>query len=231
MIQKMITDRELQSAAAVTRASMLNALPKDFETQFPATFDQRMEALTAAEKKRSQRQQVRRRAVAAAVALFLVISTLLSFRSDVRAAVSGWFKKVFDTYTEYWFTQKPIDTLPEGVTIKIPEGYDLIMEDISENRKAYLYQKDEDTRSVFSFEYGKLFDGSPLEIFLPTNQFVMKEVSINGLPGDLYTSLISDESHGVVWIDEKNGIYYSISAFFAPELLLELAETVEIHKN
>ncbi len=230
MIQKLITDRELRSAAAAVRCAMLESFPGEIGLPFSPGFAQRMDALRDAERKRAHRRQIRDRILAATVAVFLVISMLLSFNPDVRAAVAGWFKEVFDTYTHYWFTEEPIDTLPAFVVKSLPDGCDLIFEETTENTKTVIYQKGDDIDDGFVLLCGKLINGSPLQIGSFTDNYNSEEVLVNGLPGDLYVSISPEESHGLIWIDEVNGVYFYISSYFDPETILQIAESVEIKK-
>ncbi len=230
MIQKLLTDQALALAAASIRDAMLESLPAEIECQFTPSFEPRMDELRNMRRKREKHRQIRNRVVAATVALFLLASLLLGLNPDVRAAVSTWFKEVFDTYTFYWYSENPVDTFPECVVTAVPDGYEVIIENDTQNTRIVIYQKGSDIADGFSFEYGKLLDDAPLCLSYPTDQFYTKEVTVNGLPGDLYVSLVPSETHGVIWIDEEKGIYYVITAYFDPELIMELAESVEIKK-
>ncbi len=230
MIQKLITDQELKSAAAMVRCAMLDALSQEFEDQFSPGFDRRIEVLKETERKKASSRQISRRVIAAAVAVFLVISMLLCFNPDVRAAVASWFKEVFDTYTNYWFTEESVDSLPNFVITRIPNGYDLIFEETTENTKTLIYQKGEDLNDGFVLLCGKLIDGPPLQIGSFADNYSTQEVLVNGLPGDLYISMLPEESHGLIWIDEVNGVYFYISSCLNSEIILGIAESVEMKK-
>ncbi len=230
MIQKLITDQQLSDAAVQVRCTMLGAFSDKFPCQFTPAFESRVDELRKIQHSKAKHRQIRKRVIAATVALFLLASLLLGLNPEVRAAVSKWFKEVFDTYTHYWFTEEPIATLPESVEIAVPDGYELILENMTANTKTIVYQKGDDMNDGFLFEYGRLLDDAPLRISFPTDQFYVEYVTINGLPGDLYISLTPDESHGLLWIDEANGIYFSISSYFSPELIVELAESVKMKK-
>ena len=230
MISKMITDKELRHATAMVRTSMLESMPKEMNVEFSEAFDLRVSQLKALHKKTEKQRQFQKR-VAAAVAGFLVAMTmLLSFNTEVRAAVVTWFKEIFETHTVYWFSGEKVDTLPVFEIAGLPEDYECIYDETTSNSHNYLYQKEDIVTDGFSFGYSFIQSDAPLSVTFPDEEFTVKQVNINGCPGDLYVSVDPSESHALVWIDETNGVVFTITSFLDPDVMLHIAENVQLVK-
>ena len=230
MISKFISDQELQKAATMVRCAMLETLPQEGEGQFTKEFDQKISALKKMQKKREKQQQLRKRLAAAAAAIFLAMTMLLTFNTEVRAAVVTWFKEIFDTRTVYWFSGEKTDTLPAFEIMGLPEDYECIYDEATSSSHNYLYQKEDIVIDGFSFGYSFIQSDSPLTVEFPDEKFSVKQVNINGCPGDLYISKNPSESHALVWIDEANGVVFTITSFLDPDVILHIAENVQLVK-
>lgn len=230
MISKMISDKELRDATAMVRTSMLESLPKEMNVEFSEEFDFRVSQLKALHKKTKKQCQFQKRIAAAAAAFFVAMTMLLSFNTEVRAAVVTWFKEIFDTRIVYWFSGEKTDTLPVFEITGLPEDYECIYDEATSNSHNYLYQKEDIVIDGFSFGYSFIQSDAPLSVTFPNEEFTVKQVNINGCPGDLYVSLDPSESHALVWIDETNGVAFTITSFLDPDVILHIAETVQLVK-
>ena len=57
----------------------------------------------------------------------------------------------------------------------------------------------------------------------------VREVQIHGCRGELHISSdLSQEASGLIWVDEEKGVWFAIQAFFEPEEIIKIAESVQI---
>ncbi len=226
-MQKIITEKQLLSGAAALRTAMLQSLPDEPADRFSPDFARRIELLKLIHREEEKRRLRRKRVIAAVLALLLATSMLLSLNPQVNAAVTTWFKQVF-SYTEYWFKGHRIDNLPDCPLTMVPQGYELIREETTSDVKVLLFRLEDDPDALFYYQYGKLSEESPVTVFANGDQVRKEEVIVNGLPGQLYVSLLSGRDNELIWFDEANGVYFYMAAGFEPALLLELAQAVEL---
>lgn len=230
MISKFISEQDLRKAATMVRCSMLETLPQEVEGQFTKEFDLKIIELKKTQKRQEKQQQLRKRLTAAAAAFLVAMTMLLSFNTEVRAAVVTWFKEIFDTRTVYWFSGEKADILPVFEITGLPEDYECIYDETTSNSHNYLYQKEDIVIDGFSFSYSFIQSDAPLSVTFPNEEFTVKQVNINGCPGDLYVSMDPSESHALVWIDEANGVVFTITSFLDPDVILHIAENVQLVK-
>lgn len=230
MISKIMSEQDLQKAATMVRCSMLETLPQEIEGHFSKEFDLKIADLKNDHKKREKQRKLRKRLAAIAAAFFVAMTMLLSFNTEVRAAVVTWFKEIFDTRIVYWFSGEKADTLPVFEITGLPEDYECIYDEATSNSHNYLYQKEDSVIDGFSFRYSFIQSDAPLWVTFPDEEFTVKQVNINGCPGDLYVSMDPSESHALVWIDETNGVVFTITSFLDPDVMLHIAETVKLVK-
>lgn len=230
MIIKHISDNELQKACTMVRCSMLDSFPENLDGQFSDEFLKRIDELRVA-KQRIEKQQLFRKRFATAVAAFIIAMTmLLSLNTEVRAAVVTWFKDVYETFTTYWFTPETQNNLPTFELTEIPEGFICIYDETLSNSRSMLYQNEKDQSDIFSIRYAFLQADAPLTASYPSSDFDSVETEVNGGSADLYISQKPSESHALVWIDEQNGVVFTITAFGDPNDMLHMASLLELVK-
>lgn len=227
MTPKFISEHELQKAAAVVRSSMLATLPEEAEGDFSTEFLQQIEKLKSVRKKH---QQFRKRLVAAVAAFIAAVTMLFTFNTEARAAVITWFKEVFATGAAYWFNEGSADTLPAFELTEVPEGFVCIYDEALTYSRGMVYQNADNPSELFSFRYGLLQEDSPLTVGFHGEDFTVTGVMVAGCPGDLYISGDSEESHALIWIDEQNGVVFTITMLGDPDVMLHIAESVKLVK-
>ena len=230
MISKFISEQDLRKAATMVRCSMLETLPQEVEGQFTKEFDLKIIELKKTQKRQEKQQQLRKRLTAAAAAFLVAMTMLLSFNTEVRAAVVTWFKEVFETRIVYWFNGEKADILPVFEITGLPEGYECIYDEATSSSHNCLYQKEDIVKDGFSFRYSFIQSDAPLSVEFPDDEFNVTQVTINRCPGDLYASTDSSESHALVWVDEANGIVFTITSGLHPDVMLHIAESVKLVK-
>lgn len=231
MIRNRITDGQLTEAAALVRESLLSAIPNPEECNhtFSTDFNQKMEAMRRREERRKQRRKTTYR-VAAAIVIVLVGFSLLCFlNTEVRAAICGWVKEVVGDISYYWFQGEKAEELPYYELTYIPEGYENVMDTALTSSRGMLYQRGENVKDGFTFDYGLTAEEAPIIVGHGEGAFELRDVSINGCRGELHISTnIEEESHCLIWVDDEKGVWFSILAFFDPEEIVKLAESVQI---
>ena len=230
MKYKIYSDRELTLAATIVRNSMLSALPepKDCRGEFSSTFEEKILLLQQREEKYKAKRQSVKRVLAAIFALFIGISLLLVTNTKVRASVVAWIKQTFEHFTSYRFEQPQNDSLPEYKLTWIPDGYDMVFEDIVSHAHTMVFQRGENPKDSFTLDYCFVQSESSLNIHTFNDYYDVETVSVNEFSGELYLSHDASKSHGLIWYDEETGVVFTITAFLQPEDILHIAEGLKL---
>lgn len=228
MIIKHILDQELQKACAMVRCSMLDTIPVNPEGQFSEDFLKRIDELRVVTKKNEKRKIIQKRLATVAAVFFLVVTTMLFFNTEVRAAVVTWFAEVFETHTVYWFGIDNNNSLPNYELTELSDEYVCILDEKLTHSRTMLFQSVDDSGELFSLEYSLLQEDSPLRISFPSDKFSVSQVDIAGLTGDMYVSRDLNESNALVWVDEVNGVVFTITSFLKPQDILHIAKSVNL---
>lgn len=227
MIREFISEQDLRNAASSVRSTMLEALPKEAEGRFSDDFERKIEKLKQTQKKQDER--LKRLRVAAA-GFAVIVTMLFSLNTEVRATVLSWFREEFAGHTIFWFQGEKPDVLPTFRLSNLPGQYVCVSDTTLETSRTALYLNPENEADGFTFDYGFIQDDSPLTVDYSGTDVTISEVMINGCPGNLYLSADPDESHALIWIDEANGVVFSITSYLEPEVMLYIAEGVKLEK-
>ena len=233
MTVKRVTDEELARAAALVRTAMLSSLPEPeaCDCSFTAAFDQKMAAMRRWEDRRNLHRQITRRVAAAVVAVLVGFALFCSLNTKVQAAIRGWIKEVTGDSSYYWFQGEKAEKLPYYELTYIPEGYEKTLDDALTSSRGMLYQRGENTKDGFTFDYGLTQEDVPVIVGHGRVDYELQEVTVNGCRGELYISTdLNNESHGLIWVDDTNGIWFAISAFLEIEDILHIAEGAKLVK-
>jgi hypothetical protein len=232
MTVKRISNQALVEAAALVRMAMLSSLPEPEACgcTFSSEFEKKIEAMRRRAECRNRRKQITHRVAAAIVAVFVGFSLLCALNAEVRAAIRGWIKEVIGDSSYYWFQGEKAEELPYYELTYVPEGYEKILDDALTNSRGMLYQRG-DTTDCFTFDYGLTQEDSPIIVGHGGVAYELQEVTINGYRGELYISSDpNNESHGLIWVDDTNGIWFAISAFLEVKDILHIAEGIKLVK-
>lgn len=230
MIIKHISDRELQRATTKVRCSMLESLPDNPHGQFSEDFLKRIDELRVVKRRMKKLQIIRKRFATAVAAFVIAMTMLLSLNTEVRAAVAIWFKEVYETFTTYWFAPQTKNALPIFELTEVPEGYICIYDETLSNSRSMLYQNEKDQSDIFSIRYALLQADAPLTVSYPDTDFVFSNIEVNNCSGELYISKKTDESHALIWVDESNGVVFTITSLGNPDDMLHIASLLELVK-
>lgn len=227
------------------RDILLDAAAEEFASEFSSTeqvetslkFQKSMQSLLSNPKKWAERRQkpVWKRAakMVATIALIGILSLgmLMLISPKVYAAVVNWVTEWYDTYVMYRFSGEHSESdLPEYQLSYIPEGYHHDAEVLSTpddysratSMRFMAYSGDH----WLFFQYGPMDSGSAMSIELE-NMFV-SEISINGNPGQLYSSTTDTQSSCITWINTKNNTYFFIDGFLSDDELIRIAQSVTL---
>ena len=69
---------------------------------------------------------------------------------------------------------------------------------------------------------------SDLFIFHNDAEYEITSVTVNGKSGVFYISPDTQASHGLVWFDEKAGVYFTIISYLDPAVILHIAESIKL---
>ena len=211
-MKRIISDKDLAAAAAAVRKSMLLALPEPENCTgvFSRKFEEKTEKLKRMWTRKEHSRQWTRGVVAALIWLMLGFSVLFAVNTEVRAAVVGWFKETFGTYTAYWFDGGEEKTLPEYELTWVPEGYEIVYEDQLPDQRNIVYQCGDDVNASFSVSYDLSTNDVPLRILTFDGEYTIEEIQINGCPGEFYQSLDASVSSCLVLLDEDENTAITI---------------------
>ena len=228
MMKRIISDKDLVAAAAAVRKSMLLALPEPENCTgvFSREFEEKTEKLKRMWTRKEYSRQWTRGVVAALIWLMLGFSVLFAVNTEVRAAVVGWFKETFGTYTAYWFDGSEEKTLPEYELTWVPEGYELVCDNRLDQSRTVVYQRGEDVTASFSFSYDLPVNDSPLRIHTFDGEYTIEEIQINGCYGEFYQSHDMSVSSCLVWLDEDENAAITIIGYFAKDEFIKIANGI-----
>ena len=229
MKEQTITDRDLRLAAAELRDALLGTLPPPSECvhQFTPAFEASMESVLAQARRAERRRLLLRRIVAVFLAVFIGAGAVFTFHPQVRAAVLAWLRETGETNFIFRFRGEDAATLlPDCMVTWLPEGYSLVSENNDGVIGSIRFQNEEGKGAVIDYHW--IQDGILDEFdFGPDTAYRTESVHVHGNAAELYLCLDGSETSDLIWTDESNGIFCSISGFFSKEELLKLAENLE----
>ena len=227
------------------RDILLDAAAEEFAPEFSSTeqvetslkFQKSMQSLLSNPKKWAERRQkpVWKRAakMVATIALIGILSfgMLMLISPKVYAAVVNWVTEWYDTYVMYRFSGEHTESdLPEYQLSYIPEGYHHDAEILSTPND---YSRATSMRFMaysgdhwLFFQYGPMDSGSAMSIEL--ENMSVSEISINGNPGQLYSSATETQSSCITWIDTESNICFFIDGFLSDDELIYTAQNVSL---
>ena len=219
------------------RDILLDAAAEEFAPEFSSTeqvetslkFQKSMQSLLSNPKKWAERRQkpVWKRAakMVATIALIgsLSLGMLMLISPKVYAAVVNWVTEWYDTYVMYRFSSEHTESdRPEGYhhnaeILSTPNDYSR-----ATSMRFMAYSGDH----WLFFQYGPMDSGSAMSIEL--ENMSVSEISINGNPGQLYSSATETQSSCITWIDTKSNICFFIDGFLSDDELIRIAQSVTL---
>lgn len=168
---------------------------------------------------------VGRYAAVACILFVLCFGLLMSVNSEARAAVWGW---VSEFYAENMYKIFFDGEAEETVGLKyelgwLPEGTEFVTKYDIPGGESYIYT--DETELLINF----LYSSDPDSVYyLIANDAVKQEVTVNGLPGEVFISPSEEETNTIVWSDNSIPIMFSFTAEYDVETLIKVAENIKI---
>ena len=222
----MMTDKLLAEACAELNEAMLRSLPvpEECDPRFSQSFQRKMARVT----RRANHPipyRVMQRVASFLLVLFLGFMTVLAVSPAARAAFASWIRETYESFFAYSFTEKVEGPAPNMnyYISELPEGYAEVIASPGDYQGVYGYVNEDGCALTFVFNYGKA-----TTIFIKQEGYTVKSVTVNDCHGDLYISQMSDQSNGIVWIDEEKHVLFYISGYLTEEELLAMAESVKV---
>lgn len=220
-----LPEEAITQAAKKVAASMQVSLPipEECHHEFTPGFENDMQQLISQVKKKYRVRRYLQHIAAACLAATIGLSAWLAFDSGARAAVLQWMKTVYEKSVVYEFFSSGDEQEESAYRLGwVPEGYCLEGQMDGNGLAVITYKNNED---FINFIYTHSAGGGQAELF--TGEVEAEPVTVNGNAGDFYLSETPSESNNLVWFDETNNIWFSISGFVDKESMLRMAEHIE----
>ncbi len=219
----MISDEMLRAAVAEYEQVLLSSLPKaaEYDHSFSQKFEKEMRHLCH-KVKYAPTYSVMKRIACAIIAIILCGSMLLMLNTDVRAAVVGWIKETYKSFTSYFFVDEVENDEPLNYEFtKLPEGYRLLIRQETDAGNIAIYQ-DGDGRIM---QLGCYTSKSGI-VFVGGYEYEYFQVVVSGKTADLYIAKDSSHSNTIIWGNGKGNMFFQLTAYLEKNSLIQLAECV-----
>lgn len=167
-----------------------------------------------------------KRSVAVASAILIIgFGMLMAVSTEARAAVWGWVSELYqENMYKIFFDGEAEETV--GLKYELgwlPEGTVFVTKYDVTGGESYIYT--DETELLINF----LYSSDPEAVYyLIANDAIKQEVTVNGLPGEVFISPSEDETNTIVWSDNSIPIMFSFTAEYDVETLIKVAENVKI---
>lgn len=171
---------------------------------------------------------VGRYAAVACILLILCFGLLMSVNSEARAAVWGWVSEFYEENVyKIFFAGEAEETV--GLKYELgwlPEGTEFVTKYDIPGGESYIYT--DETELLINF----LYSSDPDSVYyLIANDATKQEVTVNGMPGEVFISPSEEETNTIVWSDNSIPIMFSFTAEYDVETLIKVAEDVKVVKE
>lgn len=219
-----ISDEVLMRAAKLVGRAMRESLPDPGTCQheFSPEFQKEIQAMKKRARWKERSAKYLKRASIAAVIALCCTGLFLAVNPEARAAVSSWFKSIYENTLVYHFSAEfQGDTLPECDIGYIPEGYeeDQVMEAYAS--KTIIFS--DETNMIFIDLY-RLSDSMALQI--ASTDIELIPATVNGHNAEFIVPEDQSETTDLLWTDDERGIGFVVSGYLEKEELLKIAESI-----
>lgn len=163
----------------------------------------------------------------AVACLFIAVGfcTLLAVSTEVRAAVWGWVSELHaDNMYKIFFD----GDAEEAVSFKyepgwLPEGTEFVTKFDVSGGETFIYT--DETELLINFIYST----DPESVYYLIAEDVIKQnVTVNGLPGEVFISPSKEETNTILWSDNSIPVMFSFTAEYDMETLIKVAENIKV---
>lgn len=219
----MISDEMLCIAAGEYEQALLASLPEadECDHSFSAKFEKKMRHLCHRVKYAST-YSVMKRVACAIIAIVLCGSMLLMLNTEVRAAVIGWIKNTYNSFTSYFFVGEVNAPAARAYVLAgLPEEYVLLAQEETENSGSVIYADPEGSLLVFCYEFGP--DAGAF--FIKPEDHILIQETVDGQAMDFYLSQDPAYTSTVVW-SVNDHVLLSITANCDKDALIRFTRCV-----
>lgn len=218
----MITDKMIADAAAELNDAMLRSLPEPSECVhvFSHTFERKMRRISS-RANHPALHRVLKNAACFVLVIILGLASLMAISPTVRAAVIGWVKEQYETFTSFFFQGDTVENNTADYELsEIPKGYTLLDRIDVPGSTSIIYVNE--NNQLLQINYTNNPDLISLTVVHDCHE--QSTIIIGNIVAELYLSTDPNQSTDLVW--EYNNYLFSISGFLSEDELISLAEDI-----
>ena len=223
----MITDDALRAAAKEASLALAETLVHGSSQQPPyipsKSFTCKMSRLC-----RRERHPVFYRTIQRVAAVFLALLFTgigwLTVDAEARAATIAWFRSISQSSIVYRFLNPaPQQTLPYYTPTWLPDGFEEQEHHKDDQRSSWYYVSGSD---FIVIEVDAYHSGTVLSLI--GDHSGCEEVHINQFAALFVPADGNSGISNLVWIDEQNGLMFSVGSTLEKSVMLHIAESIEL---
>ena len=168
---------------------------------------------------------VKKYTAVASLILVVGLGTLIVASTEARATVWRWVKEV---YSGEWHKFSMETDIKEAANLKyelgwIPEGIEFVTKFNIMGGESFIYTDEKELVIVFSYST------DPEYIFyMDSVDNIKEEVTINGMPGEIFITPSEEETNTIVWGDASIPVMFSFTAECDNETLIKVVENIKV---
>ena len=172
-------------------------------------------------------RRVAQQAAVILLAITLGFGCVMVTVPSARAAVMRWVTEWYETHIVYRYSGDAVpEQVPEYTITALPDGFVEIDRAVLGNITDVTYADTEG--NVISFGYNIIHQGGGRSF--NTEDSVVVDVIVNGMPGHFFETKISGNFNNLTWIDTDQNIQFEISGCFEQGDLLRMARSISVEK-
>ena len=168
---------------------------------------------------------IKRYTAVASLILVVGLGTLMAASTEVRATLWRWVKEV---YSGEWHKFSMETDVKEAVNLKyelgwIPEGIEFVTKFDIMGGESFIYTDEKELVIVFSYSTDPEY-----VFYMDSVDNIKEEVTINGMPGEIFITPSEEETNTIVWGDASIPVMFSFTAEFDNETMIKVAENIKV---
>ena len=227
-----LSEEQLAQAAVKVRDAILDSLPPEEECthEFSPGFIAKMEKLMRISHRRAVVKKAFTTVAAAILVLLITSGVYFASNAEARADFAEWVRTTYENSIFYqFFTAKDKKyVLGECEFGWLPDGCSVTQREYGKDTNVVLLTDPEGR--IFSLIYMYVSSESKFEV--EGRRFEVREVTVNGVPAQLYEmEWIGNEGMNVlVWLDNSGRVIFNLSAEFDVETMVRIAENITLKR-
>lgn len=234
------TDEMLKKASDIALRATIDSYPDPSELHHDFTPKvERNIMRIIGKKRRSGLSRVLRSVACLVLVSAIAFALVLSFKTEVRAAVFGWVREQFGSFDRYYFddgdtANAVYNSAGETNTVQyvptwIPDDFEFVEVTERADGEAYRYADQQGIYLDIAYYYNS---SNSTVLYLPkTDGSEKSDVLINGNPGIMYIFEDAPENNTIVWTDSSTDTVLMVSGELDENELINIAINVKTMKN